>query len=251
MRKISNREEANGFYSEVRSAINKYVLEHKVEPKEIREYIINNLDSFISRNNLSDIRNIKQIVIDVLDHKVNRIKDTKKVKVMESHRIKRFKYFEKLNEGFFHVDKSGIDHEKALADYFNTSLGHIEEVDTENHIYSVSDFGKSSMVVIFSSKDLEVLTKSVVEELIKEISDKNLILQSVQDLDFSSEMSVEVREILDKSKLEQYCKKVIDEEVMVNLVRSKLEKELVFVHHFKKSEYLEKFEDYHIWQFVQ
>jgi len=250
MRKISNREEANSFYSEVRSAINKYVLEHKVEPKEIREYIINNLDSFISRNNLSDISNIKQIVIDVLDHKVNRIKDTKKVKVMENHRIKRFNYFERLNENFFGIEKSSVEHEKVLADYFNTSLGHIEEVDTENHIYSVSDFGKTSMVVIFSKEEIDNLGKKIIEELVKEISEKNLIVEGVQDLKFSSELSIEIGQIFDKSKLENYCKNV-DEERLIELVSSKLEKELVFVHHFKKAEYLEAFEGYHVWQFVQ
>lgn len=252
MRKINGRLEANELYKKVRECIDKYRKDYKVESSEIKQYVINNLDRFINKFGLSDIDGVKQIIIDVVDHKNNMSKDKMKKKIikeMMSNRVIKFSNFKRINESFMDVTKSGIEHEKALADYFNTSLGHVEEVDAENHIYSVTDFGKNQMVVIFSKEELEKMKEKVVADLVLEISDKNLIVEDVNGLKFGSEFSIQIGNIMEKSKLENFCEKQIDEKKIVSLVASHLSSEIVFMYNFKNVEYLKEFEKFHLWIF--
>ena len=253
MRKINGRLEANKLYKKVRKCIDKYKKDYKVESNEIREYVINNLDRFINKYGLSEIDGIKQIIIDVVEHKNNISKDNmrkKLIKEMMSNKVIKFSNFKKINESFIEVGKSNVEHEKVLADYFNTSLGHIEEVDMKNHIYSVVDFGKSQMVVIFSKEEIEKIREKIVSDLVMEISDKNLIVEDVDGLKFESEFSIQIGTIMDKSKLENFCEKQIDEKRAISLIGSHLSNEIVFMYNFKKVEYVDKSGGYHIWKFV-
>jgi hypothetical protein len=253
MRKINGRLEANKLYNKVRESINKYITDYKVESSEIREYVINNMDRFINKYGLSGIEGVKQIIIDVVDHKNNMTMDkTKKKKLISeimNNQVIKFSKFKKVNESFIEVNKSSIEHEKALADYFNTSLGHIEEVDTENHIYSVKDFGKTQMVVIFSKDELKKIKEKVISDLVLEISDKNLIVEDVSGLRFDSEFAIQIGTVVEKSKLENLCERQIDERKVISLVSSHLSEELVFMYNFKQVEYLNSVNKYHIWKF--
>ena len=253
MKKITGRNEANEIYSKVKSAVNKYITDFKVEANEIRDYVINNMDRFINKYGLSGIDNVKQIIVDVVDHKTHITKDKKKKKLiseMLSDKIIKFGHYKQIIESFIEIGKSNVEHEKVLADYFNTSLGHIEEIDMENHIYSVVDFGKSQMVVIFSKEEIEKIREKVVNDLVIEISDKNLIIEDVDGLKFDSEFSIQIGSIMDKAKLENFCDKQVDEKKVISLIGSHLSNEVVFMYNFKKVEYLVKFENYHIWKFV-
>jgi hypothetical protein len=250
MKKINNRDEANFYYKKVNIAINSYIKDYKIEPVEIKSWIISNLDRFIKKYDLLDIDNIKQIIIDVLDHKVNSFKDKKKNKIneMKHNKVIKFKNFIAINESFLETSDSGIEHEKVLADFFNTSLGHIEEVDKENHIYNVVDFGKTSMVVIFSEEEIEKIGKNIIKSLVDEISNKNLIVSEVQGIKLGSEISIEVESLVDKSKLENICTKEIDSEVVVDLITNKMSSDLVFVHKMRSIKFIDEYEKHFIWK---
>ena len=44
---------------------------------------------------------------------------------------------------------------KILADYFSISLSHIDEVDTNKHLYDINVYGTSTSCIIYSNKDIE------------------------------------------------------------------------------------------------
>jgi hypothetical protein len=252
MKKLTKREEANEIYSKVKSAINRYV-KFNVKANEIKDYVINNIDRFIAKYKLSEISNVEQIIKDVVEHKNNIDKDKNKKKLireMWNGKVVKFNNFKKINESIIEVGKSNVSHEKVLADYYNTSLGHIEEIDAENHVYNVIDFGKSQMVVIFSNEEINKIREKIVNDLVIEISDKNLIIEDVNGLKLGNEMSIQIGSIMDKSKLENFCDQEIDEKEVLSLIGAHLSKEIVFLYNQRNVNYVDKFESFHIWNLV-
>lgn len=75
MTNISNRDEANFYYNKINDIIDGYIVNYKIRPSEINNYIKNNLKEFISDIGLSNINRIENIIIDVVDHRLNTQKD--------------------------------------------------------------------------------------------------------------------------------------------------------------------------------
>ena len=67
MKKITGRNEANEIYSKVKSAVNKYITDFKVEANEIRDYVINNMDRFINKYGG------KFFTVDMAQYTINRL----------------------------------------------------------------------------------------------------------------------------------------------------------------------------------
>ena len=92
------------------------------------------MNSFLERSGLKDVQGIKRVVSDVLEHRRNMELDLDKVMKFES--------FNSLNESVLNLKDSTVEHEKVLADYYKTSLSHVDPIDKNLHLYLVSDFGK-------------------------------------------------------------------------------------------------------------
>lgn len=162
MRKISNREEANTYYKIVNDAINKFSNETESTPSEIHRYLSRNGKSFLKRLEINDVEGIDSVLNDVLLHRKN----------LEEDNIMSFENFNTLYEKILTLKNPTVEYEKVLADYFNTSLGHIDLVDPSVHLYSINDFGNQIFVVIIHESEVEYIRQQMSDSIKSEIISK-------------------------------------------------------------------------------
>jgi len=74
---ITNSEEANKYYQLVNQYIDEYTETHKIKPSKLGNYLKNNqkLVRFIERKGLKDIKNINQVISDVVSDRIAMEKD--------------------------------------------------------------------------------------------------------------------------------------------------------------------------------
>jgi hypothetical protein len=246
VRKFDNRQEVTSIYKRISDKIKKRYSAHDISENDIINYLSKNSNRFIESNSLDEISS--KVFKDILNHKKNRVMDMKKKKKNDS--ILNFNNFTSINESFFEIEKPTIEHEKVLADLFNTSVGHVEIVDEENHIYSVTDFQIREMVCILSEKDFEKVKSNILMKLIEEISAKSLVIEEVDNVKFDVQFMLDIKDIFDKSKLESCSKKFLIDTNVVALVTNNLRDTLVFVHDYSDVEFVKNVSGFFVWKFV-
>lgn len=228
--KISNSEDANRYYNIVNSLIDDYIEKWKIKPSSLSKYLkpgSAKFESFIKNNNLQDVDGIKRIVQDVIDDRRH----------MELDGIMKFEDFiikESVTEPLIELDKPSIEHEKAIADFFNTSLGHIELLDDENHMYEVSDFGKKFKCVIYSSKELEQIKKKLEDDSYNDFCNKSIKIDPIIGQHQYIKMSVS--DIISEEKFRQVYSRELNEKKLIMVVSAII-----------NGNYNKEFKGYHIW----
>ena len=167
--RINNSEEANQYYKIVNDLVDQYIKKWKIKPSSLSQYLkpgTPKFESFILKNGLSDVEGIKRIVQDVIEDRRH----------MELDGIMTFECF--INESIFELSKPTIEHEKVLADLFNTSVGHIELVEADKHIYEINDFGEKQKCVILSKSELKELKDKLVKSSLEKIKEKKVVLDN-------------------------------------------------------------------------
>jgi len=192
MRKIQNSQELSKYYHKISECVDDYIKNHRVKPSEIWTYIKRNFDKFLEKYNLSDIENIDRIVLDVLEHR----------KHMEMDNVFFFEQFaSKLNESFLSSSAPTIEHEKILADFFETSVGHVEILDKTNHLFKVRSFDENINAVIYSEEEIDSMKKSILEKLTDEIYSNEISINSIGNINLNFEMRFPLSEIFTKDQL--------------------------------------------------
>ena len=176
---ISNREDANKYYQLINGLVDEYVESHKIRPSKLRTYLKPNgerFQKFLKKNGLDVVKGANQVLNDVIDDRVSEEIDG--VVTFET-----FKYFESeefkiksMQECLYKaIDKSTLEQEKILADYFDTNLSSIDVIDTYKHKFKLEDWeGEKKQVVIYSEEEFEVIKKNFIEYLFDEISKKKI-----------------------------------------------------------------------------
>lgn len=225
MRKITSSEEANQYYEMVNKLIDKYIHEWKIKPSSLSKYLKPGnpkFESFISNNNLSDIEGIKRIIQDVIEDR----------KHMELDGVLTFEGFKGLiKESIIEIEKPSVNHEKAIADFFNTSLGHIELSDAEKHIYEVSDFGDKFKCMIYSSEELKTIHKKLEDDSYKSFCEKSIVIDN-----FTPYVYLKGSDIVSEEKFRESYSKELTEEKLVKIVTG-----------IAGATYKKEFKGYHIW----
>lgn len=218
MKKISNSSELSKYYSEVNRCIDEYISLHRVTPSEIYRYITKNLSRFIEKFGFKDVDGIERIIKDVIEHKKN----------MEKDKVFKFEQFSsKLNESILDIGSVGIDHEKTLADYYNTSLGHIEPIDPAVHLYEIKDFDKTTKSIIFSADEIDSIKSRLSQKMIEELSKKEIILDSIDGNYLPTQITFLVGSIISLEELENNIKTKLDSETLIKVVTSLIPNRLV------------------------
>lgn len=176
---ISNREDANKYYQLINGLVDEYVESEKIRPSKLRTYLKPNgerFQKFLKKNGLDVVKGANQVLNDVIDDRVSEEIDG--VVTFET-----FKYFESeefkiksMQECLYKaIDKSTLEQEKILADYFDTNLSSIDVIDTYKHKFKLEDWeGEKKQVVIYSEEEFEVIKKNFIEYLFDEISKKKI-----------------------------------------------------------------------------
>ena len=158
---IKNSEDANKYYQIVNQYIDEYTDNHKIRPVNLGKYLKNSdkLKNILERKGQKDIKNINQVISDVISDRIAMEKDL--VKTFEN-----FKFFESdefkisnlkvcLYKG---IEKVDLNMEKVLADVFDTNLSAIDVVDSDKHIFKVND---GVDVIVYSKEDLEIIKNNI------------------------------------------------------------------------------------------
>lgn len=210
MKKITNKEEANFYFKKVNELVDDYIKNHKVKPNEIYHYINRNYDSFLEEIGLNDVDGIKMVVNNVLEHRLN----------MQKDKVMKFENFSLLKENVLTITKSSVEQEKVLSDYFNTSLGHIENIDSEIHLYLINDFGQKKYAFIFSEEDVANFKEYILEGLFKEVEEKIISLNEVDGKEIGFSLRFWLSDVIDDGKFKDLCLEKVNVESVLKFIKS-------------------------------
>lgn len=177
---INTREDANKYYQVINGLVDDYIDKWKVRPSNLKRYLqpgSERFNRFLERNGLKEIKGADRVLRDVIEDRESMEKDGvitfENFNLFESEEFKLSSLKQCLYKG---IEKSTRTHEKVLADHFDTSLGHIDIVDSDKHIFSVDVWGKKSSVVIYSKEEIGTITENMLEYLFSEIKNKKVEL---------------------------------------------------------------------------
>jgi hypothetical protein len=230
---INNREEANKYYQLVNELVDDYIDKWKIRPSNLKRYLkpgSERFNKFILRNNLSDVTGINRVINDVIEDRVSMEKDG--VMAFES-----FKYFESsdfkiqsLKQTLYKgIEKSDINMEKVLADYFDTNLSDIDVLDSDKHLFKVSGWSDEDIkAIIYTEEDLEVITNNIFEHLYDELVKK--------EVEITENIKISLNKLIDKDKFNEQFSEIFNEKKIIETISDLL-----------SSDWKEKTNKYHIW----
>ena len=240
MKKITNREEANQYYKKVNELVDEYITKWKVRPSEIFHYFKRNMESFLESSGLSDVEGIKRVVDDVLEHR----------KHMELDKVMKFESFNKLNEGVINIGNATVEHEKVLADFYNTSLGHIDIIDDDIHLYKVNDFGKKVTAVIFSDGELKKIRENIISQLVEETKKRVLSVSEVDGIEMGFSIRLWISDIFSEDSFRKSIEEKINNEHLLLIIKNIVQRNQDLPVSFSNDRlsYKDSFDGYHIWE---
>ena len=237
MKKITNTEEANLYYSKVNELIDRYIKEWKVKPTEVKNYLKKNMKSFLEKNGLSDIEGIERVVNDVVTHRVH----------MELDKVIKFENF-KLYENVLSLGNATIQHEKILADYYSTSMGHIEVIDENMHIYRIDEFGKKIISIIFSEEELDKVYKNIEDVVIESNKHKILSINDIDGIEIDS-IKIWLSEIINEDSFRNQFKSKVDKDALIIIIKKIIQKSQSVINFSNdRLKYKGENKGYHIWE---
>ena len=234
---INSREDANKYYQVVNKLVDEYIDKWKIKPTNLKRYLKNGSDKFekfINRNGLKDINGIKQVISDVIEDRVHMESDGvltfESFKVFESDEFKITSIIQCLYKG---IGKTDIKTEKFLADHFDANLSQIDIVDTDKHMFKISNWENEDLLVIVYNKD----EFDIIKENIKEYLYEELLKQQI---DLIVGVSLKLNTIVDKDKFNKDIESKLSDSLITDLINDSLEM------NYTKFDF-EKNDDYYLW----
>ena len=232
---ISNREDANKYYQLINGLVDDYIDVHKIRPSKLSAYLKpggQRFNKFLERNKLKDIKGAEIILKDVIEDREHMEKDGvmtfESFKIMESTEFKYSDLKECLYKG---IDKSDLNMEKALADYFDINLGSIDVIDSDKHKFKIQDWENDDWVcVIYSDEEYEVIKNNLVEYFYSELSKK--------EFELVNGLKIELSDLVKEDIFVEKIFKNLNEEKFQKIISETLGEDWSFA---------SKFRNFHIW----
>lgn len=237
MRKIVNKSDADQYFKQINEIIDEYITKWKIRPTEIKSYFKKNMDKFLERVGLSDVEGIIRVVNDVIDHRVN----------MELDNVMKFENFN-LFEGVINIGKTTIQHEKILADYYNTSLGHIEIIDNDIHLYSVKDFNEEVKSIIFNDDELLLIYKKIEDDVLENAKNKLVSISEIDNINIETPIKFQIIDFIDEKKFREVFKKNVDKKQILLIIKNIVCKRKNINFNLDKIQYKGEYKGFHIWE---
>ena len=239
-KKITNTEEANLYYKTVNELVDKYIKEHKIKPSELNKYFSKNMKSFLENSGLDGIENINRIIKDVLDHRTN----------MELDGVLTFESFKILNESIISIGNSSINHEKILADFYKTSIGHIDLLDDGMHIYRVNDFNEKVISIIFSDQELDIIYNNIENKILDENKKRVISISDIDGIDIDNSIRIWLGDIISDDKFRQSFKKKVSKDDVLLIIKKIVQsnQEMPFTFATNRLKYKGNYSGYNIWE---
>ena len=212
---ISNREDVNKYYQILNELVDEYTEKNKIRPSNLKRYLqpgSERFSRFLEKNKMKDIKRADVILKDILDDREAMEKDGvitfESFKIFESSEFKIHSMKECLYKG---IEKSTQKMEKVLADYFDTNLGHTDSVDSDKHIFKISDWEKQDCnVIIYSKEEVDVIKYNMFDHLYDEISKSKF--------EIVTDISIELSRLIDKDIFESKLSNIFTEEKLIKTI---------------------------------
>jgi len=234
---ISSREDANKYYQVVNKLVDDYMDKWKIRPTNLKRYLKTGSDKFekfIERNGLKDINGIKQVINDVIDDRVHMETDGvltfESFKVFESDDFKITSIIQCLYKG---IGRTDIKAEKFLADHFDANLSQIDIVDSDKHLFKVTNWENDDLLAIVYNKDeMDIIKENIKEYLL------DMLLEKQVDLIVG--VSIKLEGLVNKEKFETEIESKLTDKVITDLINDSL------ANNFTKFDF-EKIDDFYLW----
>lgn len=200
---MKDREELNTYFKKINELIDVYIDKHKIRPSKLSKYLSGDrFKTFLERNGLHNVPKIDLVLNQIIKDREYMEKDN--VMTFENFNIfESFVWMTPTDVLYKGIEKSNIEYEKVLADYYDTSVGHVEIVNDLEHIYTIDSLSQHDIkVLIYSSEDIKVIKENVSEYILQELN-KSKINVLGQDIEISS--------FIDKDKYIQYINTLLEE----------------------------------------
>lgn len=216
---MTNHEDVNKYYNQINNLVDEYLEINKIKPSNLRRYLQNGSErfkNFLKRNNLDMVKGSDRVLQDVIDDRyaleADSILTFEKFNIFESDEFKLLDIKECLYKG---VSKSTLEHEKILADVFDTNLGLIDPVDGDKHIYSIEGFGKEKLkVIIYLSSEIDIINNNI-QEYAWEVLSKS----SVKVTDG---ISIQLGNLINREMFNKNVENNINKQSTINTIKSVL-----------------------------
>lgn len=187
---INSREDANRYYQIINELVDDYIDKWKIRPSNLKRYLkpgSERFNKFLERNKLNDVKGADRVLRDIIEDRDNMEKDGvitfESFKLFESSEFK----FESLKQCLYKgIEKADLNMEKVLADYFDTSLGQIDIIDADKHMFKLSNWkSDEDEVIIYSKEEVEVIKNNMTDYLFVELTKKKVEIVEGIEIDLS------------------------------------------------------------------
>jgi hypothetical protein len=206
---INNKDDANKYYQIVNDLVDNYTEKWKIRPSNLKRYLKpggERFNKFLAKNGLKDIKGSDIILRDIIEDRHHMEKDGvitfESFKLFESDDFKIHSLSQCLYKG---IGKSTSMMEKVLADVFDTSLGQIDIIDADKHIFKVNGWeNENTLVIIYNKEEVGVIVGNMIDHLYGELSNKKIELTKSISVELSDLVKEDQFHDRMKSKFKKY-----------------------------------------------
>jgi hypothetical protein len=211
---MKTKEEVNKYYELVNKYIDSYLSEWNIKPSRLKKYLSKTkVNSFLEKNGLSDINMINVVLDNIIDDRVAMEKDM--VLTFESFILESLEGDNTEIDVYDNIPNAGINHEKMLADAFDTSLSKVTIVNPSKHIFEVDGMVSDSTCIIFTGEEMDSISENMKRMVVSSIKTSRVKVQK-----FGLELNVS--EFMDVQKLEDYSEKFLTNEKVTKVLKDML-----------------------------
>lgn len=226
---MKNSEEVNKYYTIINELVDNYLNEWKIKPSNLKTYLkpgSKKFHSFLSKNNLKDVEKADVVLKDILNDREAIEKDG--VLTYEKFTIKTDYKFSIIERG---IENSTVEHEKKLADYYDTSIGHVDIIDSKKHLFKVESIGDDKECYIWLSDEIEIIKANILDNCLKTIGKESIGINNI---------NMNMQEILNIDNVEKILKEKINKNIVYLSIKKQLNQNLKLKHYSDKFIIIEK-----------
>lgn len=197
MKEKITKDNINQYYEKINNIIDSY-FEWNISPVQLKRYLrkgSKGLMKFINRNGLDNINRIEKIITDVIEDRNGMVEDN--VLTFENYEFKDDIDNEVIDSDIIwdNIKESDISYEKIIADFYKTSLGHVEKLNIKKHLYNVSNIEINNDVIVFSKEDMEIIKTNLKKFILQFLKTQSVKLSSLN-------VNIEIKDLLSGDKFE-------------------------------------------------
>jgi len=211
---METTEEVNKYYDLINQYIDSYIDEWNIRPSKLKKYLNpNRVKSYLEKSGLDSVKMINRVIDDVIDDRVSMEKDN--VLTFESYIMESLESEVSEIDVYSNIPNASIDHEKILADKFDTALSRISIVNPARHIFDVDGMVADNRVVVFDESEMNIIKDNMISMISNSISKSKVKVEGFP-------MEVEVGKFVDESKLKTYSNNLLTDEVISDVLKEML-----------------------------